>query len=309
MNKPETLPVRDFDDENSNTSPNPTFDSVLAARLSRRGLLRGSIGGAATALFGGLSLAACGGDDDEPAAAAAPVAPTETLLAFGAVAKSLEDKFSVPAGYTASVVFALGDPLAAGVAAFRNDGTDTGYDRRAGDCHDGMEYFGLSSAGTPDATNNDRALLGINHEYINPLFLHANGPTPNPRPAAEADIEVDCHGVSIVEIAKTAGRFACVQGSTFNRRITGSTEIEISGPVRGHALMVTRFSPTGTKTRGTINNCGTGKTPWGTLLTGEENWVGYYFRAAGDATRRSTKGSADLCGPTSIEAQAGAGDD
>ena len=53
-----------------------------------------------------------------------------------------------------------------------------------------------------------------------------------------------------------------------------------SGPVRGHALMVTKFSPAGTKTRGTLNNCGTGKTPWGTLLTGEENWAGYFFRAA-----------------------------
>ena len=89
----------------------------------------------------------------------------------------------------------------AGVSAYRNDGTDTGYDRRGGDCHDGMEYFGLSSTGTPDPLSSNRALLGINHEYITPLFLHANGPTARPRPASEVDIEVDCHGVAIVEFA------------------------------------------------------------------------------------------------------------
>ncbi|MFN3859842.1 MAG: PhoX family protein [Roseateles sp.] len=294
MNKPSDLPVHDFDDEDSNTSANPTFESVLAARLSRRNILRGGLGTAATAMLGGMSLAACGGGDDAPAPAPAPAAPAETLLGFTAVAKSLEDKVSVPAGYTASVLIALGDPLATGVAAHKNDGTDTGYDKRSGDCHDGMEYFGLSATGTPDPASNDRALLGINHEYVNPTFLHVNGPSAAPRPASEVDIEVDCHGVSIVEIAKTAGKFAYVQNSAFNRRITGATEIEISGPARGHALAVTKFSPTGTRTRGTLNNCGTGKTPWGTLLTGEENWAGYYFRAAGDQARRSAKANTAL---------------
>ena len=81
-----------------------------------------------------------------------------------------------------TTVFATGDPLFAGVAAFKNDGTDTGYDRRSGDCHDGMEYFGLSATGLPDATNNDRALLGINHEYITPQFLHASRPVGAPAP-------------------------------------------------------------------------------------------------------------------------------
>jgi secreted PhoX family phosphatase len=291
MTKAVDLPVRDFDDEDSNTSSNPTFDSILAARLSRRGLLRGGVGGAAGALLAGVGLSACGGGDDDDDA---PAAPAETLLGFSAVAKSLEDKMTVPAGYAASVLIAVGDPIAAGVAAFRNDGTDTGYDRRAGDNHDGMEYFGLTAAGAPDPAGNDRALLATNHEYINQLFLHANGPSPNPRPAAETDIEVDCHGVSVVEIAKSAGKFAYVQGSAFNRRVTALTEIEISGPVRGHPLLVTKFSPTGTRTRGTVNNCGTGKTPWGTLVTGEENWVGYFFRAARDPALRGAKANTAL---------------
>jgi hypothetical protein len=64
----------DFNDENSNTSPNPSFDSVLQARLSRRGLLRGSVGTMGTAMLGGLGVAACGGGSDD-AVAAAPAAP------------------------------------------------------------------------------------------------------------------------------------------------------------------------------------------------------------------------------------------
>ena len=183
MNKPVDLPARDFNDEDSNTSSNPSFDSVLAARLSRRSLLRGSVGTAATALLGGLSLAACGGDDDDPA----PVAATETLLGFTAVAKSLDDKLTVPTGYTASVLLAVGDPLVAGVTAYRNDGTDSGFHQRSGDNHDGMEYFGLSATGTPDPAGNDRALLGTNHEYVKLPFLHANGTTPNPRPAGQQE--------------------------------------------------------------------------------------------------------------------------
>jgi secreted PhoX family phosphatase len=302
MNKPADLPVTSFvsslDDEDCNTSSNPTFDSVLTARLNRRSILRGGFGTALTSAFGGLALAGCGGGDDDggsffPSPAPAP-APAETLLAFTAVAKTLADTMTVPEGYTATTVYATGDPLFAGVSAYRNDGTDTGYDQRSGDCHDGMEYFGLSATGTPDATSSDRALLGINHEYVTPQFLHAGGPSASPRPAAETDIEVDCHGVAIVEFAKTGGRFAYVQGSPFNRRITPLTEIQIAGPARGNALLVTRFSTDGTRTRGTLNNCGTGKTPWGTLLTGEENWSGYFARAAGDDALRSANANVAL---------------
>jgi uncharacterized protein len=300
MNRPFDLPVAtSFDDEDSNRSDNPSFDSVLQARLSRRNMLRGGFGTAMTAAFGASALSACGGGSDNtpapaPAPTPAPPPPTETLLAFTAVAKNLNDTITVPAGYTASVVFATGDPLFAGVPAYKNDGTDSGFDKRAGDCHDGMEYFGLSATGAPDAAGSDRALLGMNFEYITPQFLHAKGPSALPRPVGETDIEVDAHGVAIAEFRKTAGKFACVSDSAFNRRITGLTEIEISGPARGHALLVTKFSPSGTKTRGTLNNCGTGKTPWGTLLTGEENWTGYFFRAAGDNAKRSANANTAL---------------
>jgi secreted PhoX family phosphatase len=64
------------------------------------------------------------------------------------------------------------------------------------------------------------------------------------------------------------------------------TEALIHGPARGSEHLVTKFSPDGTRTRGTLNNCGTGKTPWGTFVSGEENWFGYFSRDARDNDRR-----------------------
>jgi secreted PhoX family phosphatase len=292
-----SLPAEiDPDDIGHNTSPNPGFDSVLQARLQRRSMLRGSVGTAAMAVFGSLGVAACGSDDDAPAPSPAPApapAPSETLLGFSAVAKSLADTVVVPAGYTASVVYALGDPLTAATPAYKNDGTDTSFDTRAGDHHDGMEWFGLSATGTPSTTSNDRGLLAVNHEATtdeqrSSFFLHANGGTTTlPRPASEVDKELAIHGVAIVELKKTGAAWATVQDSAFNRRLTLLTDIEIAGPARGNALLVTKYSSNGTRTRGTLNNCGTGKTPWGTFLTGEENWAGYFTRPAGDDTARA----------------------
>src|SRR5690606_33701677 len=59
-------------------------------------------------------------------------------------------------------------------------------------------------------------------------------------------------------------------------------------------LLVTKYSADGTKARGTLNNCGTGKTPWNTYLTGEENWAGYFTRGAGDNAARGDKSVASL---------------
>ena len=277
----------DFNDEDSNTSANPRFNDILAARISRRSLLRGGVGVAATTVLGTASLTACGGGED--------------LLGFPPVAKSLADRLSVPAGYTATVLYALGDPLTAATPAFRNDGTDSDFDNRAGDHHDGMEWFGLDAAGKPSTAAADRGLLAINHEAttdekLSSFFLHANGGTSTlPRPAAEVDKELAIHGISVVEVRQASGRWSYVQNSAFNFRLTLMSEIEFTGPARGHALMRTKYSPDGTRTRGTLNNCGTGKTPWGSFLTGEENWAGYFFRgAADDAARGNDKSVTSL---------------
>lgn len=301
MNKPVDLPLiaTDPDDIGHNDSLNPNFNSILHARMSRRSLLRGGSASAVGALFTSLGLSACGGDSDTAATTTTVTTtttttlPPEKLLAFTAVSKSLLDSVVVPAGYTATPIYALGDPLTGMTSAYMNDGTDTDFENRAGDHHDGMEWFGLSAAGAASTTSTDRGLLAINHEATtdetrSSFFLHADGGTTTlPRPASEVDKEVAIHGVAIVEVVKSAGAWSYVKDSTFNRRITALSDIEISGPAKGHALLVTKYSPTGTKTRGTLNNCGTGKTPWGSFLTGEENWNGYFARSATDNTARA----------------------
>ncbi|MDD9960589.1 MAG: DUF839 domain-containing protein [Gammaproteobacteria bacterium] len=270
--------------EDSNDSGNPTIGSVVRARLQRRQFLKASVGAVAAGL-GPLPLAGCVDDGAHPPRSG-PIG--DSALGFEAVPKSIADAFVVPPGYTARVLIAVGDPLFDGVAAYRDDGDNPDYARRCGDWHDGMEYFGLSANGRPDPSATDRALLAINHEWVSPAFLHASGPSAPPRPASEVDIETAAMGVTVVEMAKDSqGHFRYLEASPFNRRITTLTEIEISGPLRGHPKLKTRYSPTGTHTRGTINNCGTSRTPWGTLLTGEENWAAFFARDAADADRRS----------------------
>ncbi len=289
----------DFNDEDSNTSNNPTFDTVLQARLSRRGLLRGSVGTVGTAVLGGLGVTACGGGDSTTAAAPA-TSPLVSALGFTAVSKSLLDSVVVPAGYTASVIYALGDPLKATTPAFLNTGLDTDWENRAGDHHDGMEWFGLSASGQPSTTSTDRGLLAVNHEATtdeakSSFFIHADGGTSTlPRPAAEVDKEVPLHGISVVEVRKTGAAWGYMQDSAFNFRLTPLSEVELSGPARGNALMVTKYSIDGTRGRGTLNNCGTGKTPWGSFLTGEENWAGYFTRVVGDNAARGDKSVTSL---------------
>jgi secreted PhoX family phosphatase len=233
-------------------------------------------------------------------------------LDFVAVPKSQTDVIVVPTGYSVTVLYRLGDPIAGGVAAFANDGTDTNYAQRAGDHHDGMSYFGLNAAGTgPDNTNNSRGLLVMNHENINQAYLHTGGATSpgGVRPTAEVVKEIECHGVSVVEITRASGAWTYTQGSAFNRRITPFTPTTFSGPVRGSSLLFTNFSPTGTDGRGTVNNCANGYMPWGTYLTCEENWAGYFRRDAGDNARRTTAlGARAITAFTRYGLNTGAGD-
>ncbi|MGQ0660527.1 alkaline phosphatase PhoX [Sphingosinicella sp.] len=216
------------------------------------------------------------------------------VLSFNAVAKSLADIVTVPAGYTVTVLYRGGDPLAANVPAFANDGTDTNFAQRAGDHHDGMYWYGLNAAGTArEDSNNERGLLAMNHENITENYLHPNGQTGNgttvPRPEAEALKEIEAHGVSVVEVRRQGGTWSYNQASAFNRRITPNTVVEFNGPVRGNAQMRTAFSPGGTQGRGTINNCAFGFVLWGTFLTCEENWAGYFRRSATDNANRSAR--------------------
>jgi secreted PhoX family phosphatase len=281
-------PSAQFNDEDSNRSGNPAFDEVLATRLSRRGLLRGGMGvvAGAAALGGAATLAGCA------TASQASLPAAVNVLGFTPVAKSLADVVMIPPGYSAQVIYALGDPLTAATPAYRNDGTDADFGNRAGDHHDGMEWFGLDAQGKPSDSAIARGLLAMNHEAttdekLSSFFIHANGGTAAlPRPASEVDKELMIHGLAVVEVEGRGKQWSYKQSSPFNRRITAMTDAAIHGPARGSEHLVTKYSGDATKCRGTLNNCGTGKTPWGTFVSGEENWYGYFFRDAKDDDAR-----------------------
>lgn len=287
MNHESQRPGDIYNNDNANTSANPDFDQVLNARLSRRNILRGSIGVAGMGLIGAAGLSGCA-----TGATMSPVSKAISHLGFKPVAKGMADAVVVPEGYTAQIIYALGDPLSTNVPAFKNDGTDTQFDQRAGDHHDGMEWFGLDAEGKPSRSGAMRGLIAMNHEATtdekrSSFFLHANGGTATlPRPAAEVDKELMIHGLSVVEMQKQGNRWVYNPASAYNRRVTTMTPAEIHGPARGSEHLVTKHSADGTQVRGTLNNCGAGPTPWGTYVSGEENWFGYFHRDAKDDEAR-----------------------
>lgn len=297
MNSTTTASSVSSDEEDFNSSTNPSLQGLIEARLSRRALLLGGAGASAALLGWGAADAQA-----SPAVAmrspqtggglAGGAGSAVTQLSFSAVAKSVEDRVTVPPGYGFEVLYALGDPLTADTAPYRNDGSDNDFDRRAGDHHDGMEWFGLDARGRPSRSSASRGVLAMNHEAttgsrLSSFFLHADGGTTAlPRPAAEVNKEMMIHGLSVVEVARGPAGWAYRQASKFNRRVTPTTDVLIHGPARGNAQLATRFDPTARKARGTLNNCGAGKTPWNTYVSGEENWSGYFFRDAQDDERR-----------------------
>ncbi len=201
---------------------------------------------------------------------------------------------TVPEGYEANVIYALGDSINPRVGDWDDNNIPSGpsFQFRSGDCHDGMHYFGLNtSTNRFDETVSAQGLLVMNHEYINQTFLHPKGPTKvdGRRPEDEVIRETNAHGVSVIHIKKdpTTQKVEIIKNSIFNRRITASTVMEFAGAAAGSSLLATRFSPAGRQTRGTHNNCGNGYTPWGTYLTTEENFIGYFARSTTDDTLRT----------------------
>lgn len=257
-----------FDPTCYNQSNNPTFDSVLEKHISRRGLLRSGTAMAGLGMMSGFGLSGCGGDK-KPAG-------QNMSLGFNSVPGSKTDSVVVASDYRAHVIAPWGTPLNDNAMPWKADGTNTAQDQlnSVGMHHDGMSYFPI------DGSSND-GLLCINHEYVDQAVLHPIGTTVDPENnrrtlAEEVRKEIYAHGVSVVRIKRIDGSWQVIKNDPHNKRYTGATEMEIAGPLAGSPLLVTKFSPDGTTARGTLNNCGNGDTPWGTFLTCEENWPGYF---------------------------------
>ena len=290
------------DDLIFNNSSNPHFQDVLKESLkdpSRRNILRGGFGLAS--MFALPMLAGCGGVE----APSLTSLPASTLLGFNAVTKGILDQVVVPAGYSVKVLHATGDRLNTAVTQYSNLGLETDdWTQRVGDHHDGMDIFYIDSNGRYSTKATNKAVLAVNHESsADSHFLHPKGQTSGgvngkkfdqfgtwdvkSRPGLEVLKEINLHGISVAEISlDSSGKpTGYVVDSPLNRRITPQTLADVRGPVAHlsaiRAMFVTRFDTTGATSRGTLNNCGHGITPWGTYLGCEENWATYFNMPVG----------------------------
>ncbi|NHX28428.1 DUF839 domain-containing protein, partial [Escherichia coli] len=122
----------------------------------------------------------------------------------------------------------------------------------------------------------NRQVIAVNNEYANLKINLPNNDGGMPASAEDVLKIQNTQGVSIMEVTETGAGWQVVVDSPLNRRITHNTPMRLSGPAAGHDMLKTPADATGTRVLGTLNNCGAGKTPWGTYLTCEENFNGYF---------------------------------
>ena len=251
------------DDWDEMTNPRPEtcdFDRVVERGLSRRGMLSGllAFGSGAAAMAAGLAppRASAGG----------------ARFAFRPIAAQTDHAVHVPEGYEWKVLIRWGDALFADAPAFDHatGGDAATADRVFGENTDGMESFVVDG----------RQLIAVNHEYTNRdvNLPHSEGGVP----AGLGDVRKlqKLQGVAVMELREGAAGWEVVADSPWNRRITHLTPMRMAGPAAGHELLRTRADPSGRAALGTLNNCGSGRTPWGTYLTCEENFNGYFGSSA-----------------------------
>lgn len=245
-----------LDETGINPSSEPRFQDVLARRSLLRGLL------AATAL-----------------ATAALPRPTRaedgSTLGFNPIPHGPQPDHAVAEGYDARVLIRWGDPILPGAPAF--DPRNQTAAAQAGQ----FGYNGDFQAFLPlprTAPNPDRGLLWVNHEYIEAHMAFPGTPEKGAAQrisAEQVNVELQALGGSIVELARDPAGWKTVIGP-LNRRITASTPMRVAGPAAGHPRMQTSADPSGTRILGMFGNCAGGTTPWGTVLTCEENFDQYF---------------------------------
>jgi uncharacterized protein len=249
--------------EHSNTSANLSIHDV---RAQRRTLFK-----AAAAALALPALNAC---------AFAAQQASRPKVGFKPIAAAFDDALRVPEGYSAQVIAPWGEPigLAGNMPAFKMDASNSAADQAAqmGMHHDALHFYPLNGSSA-------NGLLAMNHEYVDDGLLHTDG--LKTWSAEKVRKSQAAHGISVIEVKRNAGgAWGVERPSKFARRITANTPFAIGGPGRGHAMMQTAADPKAETILGTFNNCAAGMTPWGTYLSGEENFRGYFGGAnANDA--------------------------
>ena len=275
--------------EAPNTSDNEYFGDIVNRAVSRRGVLKASAVGA---LVAGASAAGALPAAAAPAVPAAPatrrgyrVDVSGTALTFPTVPPNTLDSVIVPNGYDHAVVIRWGDPVLPGAPhfdfaeqSFRAQRMQFGYN------NDFLMVLPLGGSG-------DRALLWSNHEYTNEELMFPGFTSHEALSVEQVRIAMAAHGGSVVEIERVddTGQWLPVRhgGRRHNRRITAMTPMRFTGPAAGSPLLRTAAHPAGLFVLGMLNNCAGGRTPWGTVLSGEENFNQYFV--GGDAVPEPQK--------------------
>ena len=247
------------DDEIVNPSKTRPIADVIRVASNRRKVLKGGLGLAAGAFLGGSATAQ-----------SQRVRPTQAgLTDFKPLA--IEDaKGSWPSisdDYEFDVLIPWGDPIKPGGPEFSLPLRASIQKQQIGIGHDGLWFF-------PDDVDPEsgsrRGMLAVNHEFgTYGHLLRRSSPT---RGLPDVLVSKAAHGVSIVGIVRVNGKWQTYDACGA-RRIHVDTPVEFSGPAADSEWLQTA---NGNEPAGTVNNCGCGNTPWGTYLTCEENFNGYF---------------------------------
>ncbi|MBX8463887.1 PhoX family phosphatase [Deinococcus sp. RIT780] len=229
---------------------------LLDTRLTRRTAI-GSAAATAAAITLPLNIAEAQTNNGGPSTVDAKKVRPQTVAPFKPVPVTGADALTLPAGYRYQVLAPWGEK-------FTNDGREIGFN------HDYVGYFPIDML--EGGQSSTEALLTINHEYANALFVGGNTKERTP---AQVKAEMEAVGVSVVRVRREGSEWKVVPDAR-NRRIDALTDIELTGPVRGTAPV-----KGATMVKGSVGNCSGGQTPWGTLLTCEENVDGYAKAWAG----------------------------
>ncbi len=273
--------------EAPNTSDNAYFGDIVANVLSRRGALKGSavlaLSTAGAMAFGGTAAAR---PAPPPSGSGDPSAPGTD---FDPVPPNTEDRVVVPEGYEQQIVIRWGDPVVPGAPEFDfHHQTPEAQQRQFGYNNDFAGLIPLDGAGR-------RNLLVVNHEYTTETHMFPGYDAENP---TEQQVRTAwaAHGQSVLLVVRDLARGGLTpEPSRYNRRITLNTEFEVRGPAAGSDHLKTSADPSGTRVLGTQNNCAGGITPWGTMLSGEEN-IHQYFAHADRVTDPQAKRRLDRYG-------------
>ena len=256
----------------SNPSPGTPIGALIETRLSRRGALLG-------ALVAGLAPAAALAEAAHSTGNPPDAGPS--TLQFPELRHQLNPRDAVAEGHRIQTLLRWGDPVLAGAPAFDPAAqTPEAQALQFGYNNDFLDFRPLPR-GSRSSTH---GLLAVNHEYTTAAMMFPGLGTLRQARERVSDVqlrvEMAAHGGSVVEIRREGERWVPAVDSKYNRRITAHTPMRISGPAAGHARMRTSADPAGERVLGMLNNCAGGNTPWGTVLTCEENFNNYFGGAA-----------------------------